>query len=138
MLAIMGGVERKGAWIPPRRMTVAAVMGGAELDFREATFGAEVTDVWVVAIMGGVEIIVPPGIRTDLKGVIPIMGGSGSDAPSAGLPPDAPTVRVRGLALMGGLEVKVRLPGESEKEARKRIRTERKTRQLQKGSPPSD
>jgi hypothetical protein len=137
MLAVMGGVERKGAWIPPRRMTVATVMGGAELDFRDATFGAELTDVWVVTIMGGVEIIVPPGVRTEVKG-LPIMGGFGSSAPSAGLPPGAPTIRIRGLALMGGLEVKVRLPGESEKDARKRLRAERKARQLQRGSTGSD
>jgi hypothetical protein len=137
MIAVMGGVERKGAWVPARRMTVATVMGGAELDFREATFGAELTDVWVIAIMGGVEIIVPPGVRTEVKG-LPIMGGFGSSAPSAGLPPGAPILRVRGLALMGGLEVKVRLPGESEKEARKRLRAERAARKLQKGSTGSD
>lgn len=137
LLAVMGGVERKGAWIPPRRMTVAALMGGAELDFRDATFGAELTDVWVVAIMGGVEIIVPPGVRTEVKG-LPIMGGFGSSAPAAGLPPGAPTLRIRGLALMGGLEVKVRLPGETEREARKRRRAERAARRLQKGSSGSD
>jgi hypothetical protein len=35
MLAIMGGVERKGAWVPPRRMTVGRVMGGVELELGE-------------------------------------------------------------------------------------------------------
>jgi hypothetical protein len=69
---------------------------------------------------------------------LPIMGGFGSSAPSAGLPADAPTLRVRGLVLMGSLEVKVRLPRETESEARKRLHAERKARQLQKGSSRSD
>ena len=34
-LAFMGGVERRGNWKPARRNVVIAIMGGAELDFRE-------------------------------------------------------------------------------------------------------
>jgi hypothetical protein len=63
MVAVMGGAERKGQWTPPRHMNVVAVMGGGKLDFREAIFGESVTEVTIVVFMGGVEIIVPPGMH---------------------------------------------------------------------------
>src|SRR5690606_5901796 len=60
MLAIMGGDERSGGWITSRRLHVYALMGGAVLDFRETPMPAGTTEVEVYALMGGVEIIVPP------------------------------------------------------------------------------
>lgn len=135
-IAIMGGAERKGDWTPPRRLTVVAVMGGAEIDFREAEFGAPETDLFVLAIMGGVDVVVPPGVRVESNGLA-IMGGFGGAAmrgrSGAGprgetAHPKAPLVRIRGFALMGGVDVSVRLPGESQRDARKRLRAERKAR----------
>ena len=38
MLAIMGGVDRRGAWSMPRRLRLVTFMGGAHLDLREARF----------------------------------------------------------------------------------------------------
>ena len=40
--------------------------------------------------------------------------------------PDVPILRVRGLALLGGVGVEVRLPGETPREAKRRRRLERK------------
>ena len=40
--------------------------------------------------------------------------------------PDSPTLRIRGLALLGGVTVEVRLPGETPRQARRRRRLERK------------
>jgi len=124
IVAIMGGAERKGSWTPPHKLSVLALMGGAGLDFREAVFGAPTTEVTALAIMGGVEIIVPPGVRVETNGLA-IMGGfEGGSAPETS--DRAPLVRVRGLALMGAVEVTVRLPGETEKAARRRLKQERK------------
>ena len=39
---------------------------------------------------------------------------------------DGPTLRISGLALMGGVDVTVRHPGESARDARRRRRLERK------------
>lgn len=125
LVGIMGGTERKGAWTPPRHTVAVAVMGGAGLDFREARLGAKEVRVTVVAIMGGVEILVPPGMRVEVAGSA-LMGAFEHRAD--GPPPvaGAPVLRIDGLALMGGVEVKVRLPGESEREARSRRRAERR------------
>jgi hypothetical protein len=125
MLAIMGGVERKGRWTPARRNLIVAVMGGAELDFREVLLPPGTTEVHVFCMMGGVEIIVPPGLAVDASGFA-IMGGFGHSAERRGSDPDAPVLRVTGFCLMGGVEVIERLPGESAGDARRRQKEERR------------
>ena len=52
-VALLSGVDRKGAWTPARRTTTIAIMGGAGLDLREARFGPGVTEIRIIAIMGG-------------------------------------------------------------------------------------
>ena len=103
--AVMGGSERTGRWQPARQITCLSLMGGIKLDFREADFPRNGVRINAGCIMGGLEVIIPPGINADVSG-IPLMGGfenkSGSGAPNA------PTVEVRGFALMGGVEVKRR------------------------------
>lgn len=126
VVACMGGATRKGRWTPARKNFAVAVMGGTQLDFREAVFGPGLTEVQVFAVWGGVEIIVPPGLRVESHGIA-IMGGFDhvSDVP----PPedmDVPTLRINGLALMGGVEVSVRHAGESARDARRRRKLERK------------
>ena len=39
MAGVLGASTRGGAWIAPREMHALALMGGVELDFREAGFG---------------------------------------------------------------------------------------------------
>src|SRR5690606_11791653 len=111
VVAIMGGVERKGTWTPPATLYAVTLMGGTLLDFREAQMGPGVTNVVVVAMMGGVEIIVPPGLRVESNG-IGIMGGFEHAGQHAAGPPDGPILRVSGAAIMGGVEIKERPPRE--------------------------
>jgi hypothetical protein len=134
MVAVMGAATRKGSWVPPRQLHVFAIMGGAELDFREARFGPGIVEVTVFALMGGVEITVPPGVRVEVEG-IGIMGAFDEQRLAAGTPdPGAPVIRVGGVALMGGVEIHTRLPGESRSEAKKRLRLEkREMRNLNRG-----
>jgi hypothetical protein len=109
-------------------------MGGVELDFREATLQPGITEVHAFAFWGGVEILVPPDIRLECSG-IGIMGGfdtgdwAGEPGGDVG-DPLIPVLRVTGVAVMGGVEVKVRYPGETGREARKRVREERRQRRL--------
>lgn len=125
-VALMGGSQRRGTWTPPRSLTAIALMGGVELDFREARLAPGVTEVTVFAVMGGVEITVPPTLHLETHG-IGIMGGfEALDRMPASPDPEEPVLRIRGLAVMGGVDVKTRLPGESEREARRRQRLERR------------
>jgi hypothetical protein len=136
-IAIMGGYERKGEWTPPRKLYSLAVMGGAGLDFREAKMPPGITEVTVLAVMGGVEILVPPGLAVETHG-FGLMGGfDGVDQAGVDTDPDAPRLVIRGIALMGGVEVAVRLPGESARDARRRrrqLQRRRRHAELERGS----
>ena len=128
VVACLGGASRKGRWTPARKNYAIAVMGGTELDFREAQFGPGMTELQVFAVMGGVEIIVPPGLTVECQGMA-LLGGfdhlSDTTQPDS---IDGPVLRITGLAVMGGVDVTVRHPGETAREARRRRKLERKER----------
>lgn len=129
-IAILGGSDRKGSWVPPRKLDTFAFMGGTGLDFREARLGPGVTEVRVLAFMGGAEFIVPPGVTVETSG-IGIMGGfDGHDQSVPTSDPSAPVIRIRGLAVMGSIEVKMMMPGETSRDARRRVKEDRRKRRL--------
>ena len=105
--ALMSGVVRRGNWTVPSRIRAFAWMGGIGLDLREAELSGPVTDIYVFAMMGGVEIIVPPDVRLESDGFA-IMGGFEDQLKEpASRDPDAPVIRVHGFAFMGGVEARV-------------------------------
>lgn len=131
-LALLGGSERKGSWVPPKKLFSLALMGGNGLDFREARLGPGVTQVTALAVWGGIEIIVPPGVTVQADGV-GIMGGfDGHSQIVDTADPSAPVIRIRGLAVMGGVEVKMMHPGETGRDARRRVKEERRRRRLER------
>ena len=110
--ALMSGVVRRGTWTVPARIRAFACMGGIGLDLREATLTAPVTDIYVFALMGGVEIVVPPDVRLETDGFA-IMGGFEDQLREpASQDPNVPLIRVHGLAIMGGVEARVAAPGD--------------------------
>ncbi|MFW6331021.1 MAG: hypothetical protein ACOC3J_04780, partial [Gemmatimonadota bacterium] len=122
-LAIMGGTRRAGTWAPPARIVGMAILGGVELDFRDAVLTEGVTEINCFAFWGGVEITVPPDVNVETRGFA-LMGGFEQEAelethPAAG----AATIRVNGFALMGGVNVKV-----AERGAAKRRNSRDRTR----------
>jgi Cell wall-active antibiotics response LiaF, C-terminal len=126
MIAVFGGTSRRGRWVPARRNTAIGILGGVQLDFREAMLGPGVTEVAVFACMGGVEIIVPPEMAVEVDGMA-IMGGFDHETDTVlNRDPDQPLLRVKGLVVMGGVEIAVRRPGESKRDAKKRKRIERR------------
>jgi hypothetical protein len=128
VVAIMGGTERAGSWVPARSVYAVAVMGGIVLDFRDSHLSSGTTEVQIFALMGGVEVIVPPGLRVESDG-IGIMGGFEHAAERSAAPPaGGPVLRITGVAIMGGVEITERLPGESARDAKLRRRRERKLR----------
>jgi hypothetical protein len=105
-VAVMGGNIRRGRWHPSERTIGVAVMGGTVLDLREAAIGSRPQRVTAIALMGGVDVIVPEGTRVELHG-LPVMGSTASQVPSYGdtLSSAEPVVHVRAFALMGGVRV---------------------------------
>lgn len=105
-LAVMSGTARSGSWVVPESFTAVAVMGEVKLDLREARFEAGEVTIYAVAVMGAVTIVVPPDIGLRVDG-IGFMGAF--DGPREVADTDHRVrVRITGLGLMGGVEVKRR------------------------------
>ena len=126
LMGILCRTIRAGRWIPARKNFALGVLAGISLDFREALLGPGITDLKVLTILGGVEIIVPPEMAVEVDGMA-LLGTwkHETDVPLR-TNPDLPTLRVQGLAILGGVNVEVRLPGETTRQAKRRRRLERK------------
>jgi hypothetical protein len=107
VLGILGGGDRKGRWRVPERMTVVNVLGGADLDLREAVLDGPEVEITVYSIMGGSTITVPEGVHVELDGLA-LLGGNDLRISAPDPPPGAPVVRVRAWSLMGGTDVRTR------------------------------
>jgi len=87
---------------------VFALMGGVNMDFRNTRLPPGETKVEVFAMMGGVEIIVPPGLAVN-SSLIAIMGGTDIKRNVKTEPyPGEPYLTISGLVLMGGVDVKAK------------------------------
>lgn len=126
VVAIMGGTERKGSWRVPKKVRAFALMGGVDLDFREVKLPPGRTVVSATAIMGGVDIIVPPWLAVECEGWALAGGFDSMDRAPHELDPAEPVLVIKGRAIFGGVDVKTRLPGESGWQAYRRRKRERK------------
>jgi hypothetical protein len=109
-VAIMGGVDRKRRWRIAERSNAVAVMGGVHLDLRQAEITAPEVEITAVAIMGGIEIVVPEGVEVEVTGFA-FMGGRDEHIAETRVLPGAPRIHVRAYALMGGVSVRSRPSG---------------------------
>lgn len=104
MVAVMSSATRRGHWKIPAHLTSVSVMGETELDLREASLEAAVTEMTLVLLMGSVKVLVPEGIDVEVTGIV-VMGERDVDVPPAPPAPGGPQLRVKVAGLMG--EVKV-------------------------------
>lgn len=105
-IGVMGGFQRRGAWTVGREFTAFAFWGGGQLDLREARFAEGEVTIHAVAIMGGMEIIVPEDADVHVSG-LGVMGGFDHGAIGPGRP-GGPRIRINGFAFWGGVGVKRR------------------------------
>ena len=104
LVSIMGGADRRGRWRVPRKLAVLSLMGGSDLDLRQAQIEDDEVTITVFSIMGGTDVYVPEGVEVDLGGIT-FMGGTdehGHDAPPR---PGTPLIRIRAFTFMGGTEI---------------------------------
>ncbi len=99
--AFWSGLERKFASQDFRGGDLTAIMGGCEIDLRQAKITGEPPALHVFAFWGGIDVKVPKEWRVDFR-VLPLLGGASDETTS----PDnaqAPTLVVKGMAIMGGV-----------------------------------
>jgi hypothetical protein len=122
-IALLGEFSRKGDWVVPKEFSAVAILGGGEIDMREARFEEQTVTIHAVTVMGGIEITVPEDANVQVTG-IGIMGGFDHGASGSG-EPGGPTIIVNGVAVMGGVEVKRRRSKKSKLEAKRQAKLEK-------------
>ncbi|KAB2344725.1 DUF1707 SHOCT-like domain-containing protein [Actinomadura rudentiformis] len=113
-VAAMGGLRRHGRWHMDRHLVSLAVIGGTNLDLREADIAAPEVTLTKISLLGGVSVCVPRGVRVVLErrgllgalalGLLGSANGADGDECGQG-DSDVPTVRVRAFSLLGGVTV---------------------------------
>ncbi|HSS09471.1 MAG TPA: DUF1707 domain-containing protein [Acidimicrobiales bacterium] len=108
-VGIMSGAKHRGRYRLQGRTNAVAFWGGCDLDLRYAEVEGPVVQINAVAVMGGIDVIVPEGIAVELTGLA-IFGGRALRVKDVPVLPGSPVVRVRAFALMGGVTVKSKPP----------------------------
>jgi predicted membrane protein len=104
--AFMSGNERKSDSPAFTGGDLFAFMGGVTLDLRNAKTIPEGAVVDAFTMWGGIEIRVPPDWRV-VSEVVPLLGGfEDNTKPSADPGAIQNRLTIRGVAIMGGIEVK--------------------------------
>ncbi len=103
-MAFMSGVKRIITSKEFRGGEISTIMGGCEIDLREADMKGSEASIDVNIIMGGIEIRVPLGWAVVVEAT-PIMGGveDRTYTPKEGTPK---RVIITGSIIMGGVEIK--------------------------------
>ena len=104
MVAIMSGSHRRGRFRAVGSINAVSIMGGDEIDLREAEIeGGELT-LNLYTLMGGATIYIPDSVELDVGG-FSLMGGNtevGADRPAR---QGAAVIRIRAWNLMGGATI---------------------------------
>ena len=114
MITALGGTERGGSWTVPGELRVLNLLGGTDIDFCDATFSNRRTRVKLLSVMGGVDIQVPEGVNVNVRAFC-LLGGLSNKARGRH-DPEAPTLIIEGLVLLGGVDVSVKVRRKSTRE----------------------
>lgn len=120
VLAILGNVERRGRFRLVNGYRATSVLGNIELDLRDVVLPAGVTEIRVRAVLGNIEITVPPQLAVECEGSGILASFASMNRLPAEGGDDAPVLRIVGSAVLGNVEIRtlprgVALPGTSPK-----------------------
>jgi cell wall-active antibiotic response 4TMS protein YvqF len=114
VVSFLSSTEKKGRWQLPRRYRVLAVMGNIEIDLRAAEIGYGLSEIEAVALLGNIEITVPPEVAVECDGdsflgafVLTYQGRANPAAACRDR-----VLRVTGTAYAGAVTVSVKGPDE--------------------------
>jgi DUF1707 SHOCT-like domain len=104
LLALMSGFERRGRWNVPKKLTTFTFWGSGVVDLRYADFTSTEVEIHAYSIMGMQNILLPPEVNVEIHGH-GVMGGFDHKVLGEGTP-GAPTVKICGFSLWGGVGIK--------------------------------
>jgi hypothetical protein len=108
-VAILGGSTRRGRQRLSGNVNVVAVLGGDDIDLRQAEVDGEELVINVFSLFGGPDIYLPETVDVELSGLA-IIGGNDEHGAGAVVRSGGPMIRIRSFALFGGTDV-WRVPG---------------------------
>lgn len=115
VVSFLSSNEREGRWELPRHFRALAVLGSIELDLRNAVIATGVSVIEAVAVMGNIEITIPPDVAVETDGDS-LLGtfvlkykGRLAGVEATGIR----TVRITGTAYASSIEICVKGPDES-------------------------
>ena len=102
---IIGGEELSSRATALRSASVLALVGGAEIDLRQASLDPGGATLDVTAIVGGVQVLVPPEWAVEVESHGMLGGVDRQLTDPADLPADAPGLHVTAKAWLGGVQI---------------------------------
>ena len=105
LVTIMEGKQFASRADGLRSGKVTTVMGGVDLDLRDAAPAPEGADLAVFTVMGGVALRVPDTWIVETDGQAIVGGHETSVASRSALPENAPILRVHARTIFGGLDI---------------------------------
>lgn len=104
-LTPIGGMRRRGPWRVPANTLVVTLLGGVDLDLTEAELDAQVVTIRKFSLLGGVDMVVPPGVRVEVDG-FSILGGRDVEVDERAVGPGSPVLRVTAFSILGGVRIR--------------------------------
>ena len=100
--AILGGVKRVSNTSDFRSAELTAIMGGCDIDLRQASIKSSPAVINIFTMWGGVDVKVPNDWSVEVQGM-PLLGGF--DDKTFHPQNSSKRLLVKGLAIMGGVEI---------------------------------
>lgn len=105
---VFGTEVRNGRWVVPPVLTVTALAGEVEVDFREALMQERHLVLNAYALGGRIRLIVPAGVEVVMGGTAILGRRRGATVAELPADTDVPVIEVRSFAVLG--EILVRTP----------------------------
>jgi hypothetical protein len=106
VLAVLGNVERRGRFQVPNGYRATSVLGNIELDLRDVAFPDGVTQIHVRAVLGNIEIVVPPHLPVECEGTGILASFAELNRMPAEGAATGPVLRIVGSAVLGNVEIR--------------------------------
>jgi hypothetical protein len=112
VMSVMSTTRRLGRWAVPRRLDIVGIMADTRIDMTHASLPAGIIDVDLRVIMGSFRLVVPPNMRVinEAHVFMSAMKSNADEMAPDGAPatPNAPVIRLTGMALMSDVSIVVR------------------------------
>jgi hypothetical protein len=104
LVASIANERLGGRWTVPSRLTAVAVLGDVTVDLRDAVIRGEQLSIQATALLGDVQVLLPPGAAVEMSGVA-VLGNKKVAVEPADYELAVPVVRVSAVAIIGDVTV---------------------------------